>query len=1043
MKRTLRRDVKGSLVPFAWVRCTVLLLLVLLSCMLHAQDASNRGRKDGLQRVKGKVVDVANEPVAGATIQVKGFNLHTITDADGEFTLPRVEDDATIVVSFVGMKRREVPSAKARLIVLEEDAMELDAVIAIGYQTKIKANLTTSVTQVTIDDVLKNRPTSDPVALLQGVVPGANINTSTAQPGQSSGIEIRGLSSVNSVGPYIVVDGVPGANLYTLNPNDIESVSLIKDAAGAAIYGANAASGVLLVTTKRGKFNGKMKVNYSGSYTYVKPSTLQKYNNSYDNALLANVAYKNAGMAPKYTDEQLTLFKDPEVTAVANGNNWLFYGDTDWVSMMYDNAVQYSHSLEVSGGSQNVSYRVAGGYIGDKGFFNKWGPDSNDRYNLAANFQAKLIKGRGGQSVDKLLLNVKTDYNRTMKERPGRYPTSDVYLMGPDLPVYDPNGNYARYNNKSYNPIQSMKESGSAKTIEDRFDMLLGLTYNVTAKLSVEARGSYSLIYSRYTGFARAFGFYGPNGLISEAAVGNKPNSIDEYMNYQGTATWRFMATYADKWGKHDFNLMVGNEGVYGDRRQVRVGRTDIAGNSIPSFLLGSTENMTNSGAMYDESSASFFSRLSYNYDNRYLLEAVFRADASSRFSSKHRWGYFPGISAGWRISNEAFMKGQKIISDLKLRASWGQLGNKSGIGRTEHLVTYKLGGYYPFADEEGNWIEPGNIPMVDRKWETVTITNLALDVALFNNKLYFIAEVYKKKNTDMIIPIEVPDIIGGTVSEGNAGSLQTKGWELSGGWKELLKNGFKYNISFALSRSKDELLDYGYEMKDPILGRNLYVKGYPTWSWFGYEADGFYSSQEELDSKKYAKANKKAGLGDLKYIDRNEDGKLDKDDLIYLGSTRQPEYSYGINLGASYKGFDFSATLQGELGSDTYLERNMVECYYSTGNVSSFSIHNNYWREDNRDALFPRPYVGASWNYVTSSHWMYNTSFIRLKNLSLGYTFPSGWTRKAGMTNFRVFVSGQNLFEISDMLEGYDPENPGRVYPIARSFSVGLNFSL
>lgn len=1024
-----------------WVRNAALLLFLVCACSVFAQEEAG-GRK-GPKPLRGKVLDIADEPVIGATVQVKGTTLFTITDLDGVFTFPRASEDVVLVVSFVGMKTVETPASKATLIVLEEDAIQMDAVVAIGYQTKIKANLTTSITQVTADDILKSRPTNDPIAMLQGIIPGASINTGTAQPGQSAGIEIRGMSSINSAGPYIIVDGVPGANLYTLNPNDIESISLIKDAAGAAIYGANAASGVLLVTTKTGKMNNKMRVDYTGNYTFTKPSSIQDYTNSYDNALLANVAYQNAGMQPKYNEAQLELFRDPSVTAQANGNNWQFFADTDWVSMMFDNASNQSHSLALSGGSQNMSYRVSGGYIGDKGFFNNWGPDSNDRFSLSANFQAKLLKNVEGQSEDKLLLNVKTDYNRTTQKRPGRYPTTDVYMMGPDLPVYDPNGNYARYSNTSYNPIQSMKESGSATTIGDRFDMLVGLTYNIAKNLSVEARGSYSLVYSRYTLFNRAFGYYGPNGMISETAVGNRPNSIDEYMNYQGTMTWRFMMTYANKWGKHDFSAIAGNEGTYGDRRQVRLGRTNIAGNFIPSFLLGSTTNMTNSGAMYDESSASFFSRASYNYDNRYLLEAVLRADASSRFSSKNRWGYFPGISAGWRASNETFMKNQDVVSDLKLRVSWGQLGNKSGIGRTDHLVSYTLAGYYPFAGEEGSWIIPGNIPMVDRTWETVTISNFGLDVAFLRNKLYFIGEVFVKNNTDMIIPIEVPDVIGGTLAAGNYGAMQTKGWELTGGWKELLKSGFRYDISFSLSRSKDKLTDYGYRATDPTMGRNNYVEGYPVWSWFGYEAEGFYASQEDLDNERYAKANNNAGLGDLKYVDQNGDGKLTSADYIYLGSTRQPEYNYGINLNASYKGFDFNVIFQGQLGKKTYLERNAVECYFATSNVNSFEIHKNYWREDNLDAIFPRPYVGASWNYVTSSHWMYDTSFIRLKNLALGYTVPAKYIKKAGVSNLRVFVSGQNLFEFSNMLDGYDPENPGRVYPIARTLSLGLNFSL
>lgn len=1029
--------------------CTAMYILLSLG-VIHPATAqteqNSKGRKTAkaelLKRVEGKIVDVADQPVIGATIQIKGTQQYTVSDLDGVFRFPRVKDGSVLVIQFVGMKTQEVVvDSESLLVRMQEDAAMLDEVVAIGYQTKIKANLTSSVTQVNMDDLIKNQPTTDPVSLLQGVTPGAHVSSATSQPGQNSAIQVRGMSSVNEVGPYIVIDGVPGGNIYSLNPNDIESITVIKDAAGAAIYGANAGSGVILVTTKKGGYNKQMSINYSGNYVYKVPSRIPEYTNSYDNAVLANTAYENAGMAPKYTEEQLGYFLDPSVTAIANGNVWNFYADTDWLDMMFDNAAETSHTIDISGGSESVSYRASGSFMDKEGFFAKWGPDGQQRYNLSANFQAKLLKKKAGKSYDRLLLNVKTDYNRSTLKRPGRYPSSDVYSMGPDLPVYDPNGNYARYANNSYNPVQSMEESGTATTIEDRFDMLVGLTYNANKYLSFEARGSYSLIYSRYTLFNKAFGYYGPNGLISEAAVGNKPNSIDEYMNYQGTKTWRFMGTYARQFNKHDINFIFGNEGTYTDRRQVRVYRDNIAGNEIPSFLLGSTENWTNSGAMYDESSASFFGRFSYNYDNRYLLEAILRADASSRFSSKNKWGYFPGISGAWRIINEDFMKEQNIFSDLKFRASWGQVGNKAGIGRTDYIVSYKIDGYYPFAGENGEWIVPSNMPMVDRTWETVTVTNLAVDVAFFDNRLYFIGEVYKKKNTDMIVPIDVPNIIGGTISEGNNGSMQTLGWELSGGWKHNLKSGFKYNASFTLSRSKNEILDYGTEATEPALGRNLYLEGYPYWSYFGYECGGFYESQEEIDnSKEYVKYNNNVKPGDLKYKDQNGDGKLNTEDLVYLGQTNSPEYSFGISLGAAYKGFDFSATFQGELGASAYLERNMVQCYYSTNDVTSFELHKDYWREDNKDAIFPRPVVNGVQNYVYSSFWMNNASYIRLKNISLGYTFPKKWISKIGAKNLRVFVNGQNLFELTDMLEIFDPENPGKNYPLTRSFAFGIN---
>ncbi|MFI3286367.1 MAG: TonB-dependent receptor [Rikenellaceae bacterium] len=1033
---------------FALFTLCGVLLFSSISQPIYAQEGEKQVAKGAnaslLRNVSGKIVDVADQPVVGATLQVAGTQTYTITNHDGEFSFPRVNADAKILIEYIGMKNIEIAaSADLSSIVMYDDAVKMDEAVVIGYQTKIKANVTSSITQVNFSE-MASQPTRDAISMLQGLTPGAQVTTATAQPGQSAALSIRGMSSVNSGGPYYVIDNIPGGDPWSLDPNNIESISIIKDAAGAAIYGANAASGVVVITTKSGSYNQPMKISYSGSYSFNSPTKTVDYTSTYDNAILANLSYLNAGYTtPYYSDEELGYLADPNIIAVANGTEWKFYADEDWVGLMYNTSVNQLHAVTINGGSETINYNVTGGYTKQEGFFNDYGPDSYDRYNLTATMQAKLLKDRNGKSLDKLILDVKGDYSRSTTARPGTYPSSIVYTMG-TVPVYDPNGNYARAAYNSYNPIQLMAESGSCTTINNRVTMALGLTYNINEYFKLYGTGSYALNNSSYTGFAREFDYYGPDGVISTAAYGNKANSIDDYLNYQGTQAWRFMATYNRDFGKHKLNALFGNEGEYTDRKQVRVKRMNIVGNTLDSFLLGSTDGQTTSGAMYDESVAAFFSQISYNYDDRYLLEAVLRADASSRFAYENAWGYFPGVSAGWRAINEEFMKNQNVVSDLKIRASWGQVGNKSGIGRTEHITSYTYSSdYYPFAGENGSWIDPSNIPALDTTWETVTTKNIALDIAFLDNRLYFIAERFIKTNDDMIVGIEASDMIGGTLAEANYGSMETKGWEVSGGWKDRTKGGFQYGVNLSISQDQNMILNYGSSAtQTPSLGQNLYLEGSPYRTYYGYETDGFYQNQAEVDAANGAVINAATGPGDIKYVDQNGDGVLNTEDLIELGSVLTPEYTFGIQLDAAYKGWDFGMTLSGELGAKAYLTGATTGLHYNSL-TWSYEAHNDYWTENNPNATFPRPYYKATWNYTYSDFWMVDTSFIRLRNLSVGYTLPRELISKIGLSKFRIYANGQNLGVLtssSPMMDIYDPESPGKNYPIAKSFSVGVN---
>lgn len=432
---------------------------------------------------------------------------------------------------------------------------------------------------------------------------------------------------------------------------------------------------------------------------------------------------------------------------------------------------------------------------------------------------------------------------------------------------------------------------------------------------------------------------------------------------------------------------------------------------------------------------------MNYAFASKYLVEANFRADASSRFSKKHRWGVFPSASVGWRITEEKFMKNQRIFDNLKLRVSWGQLGNQNGLGMYDHIASYNIKGYYPFKSELGQWAVISKLPSETRTWETVEMNNFAVDMAFLRNRLTVTGEYFIKRNKDMLVNVEVPSVIGVDVPTGNYGELEVKGWEVTVGWQDRIKD-FSYSARFNLSDQKDKLVDYGVEYNGFVAGVNQKVQGYSLGSIFGYRTDGYFTSEEEV--KNSAAYNKSiTGVGDIKYVDKDGDGKISApNDLEYLGTTT-PRYTFGLNLTAAWKGFDLGILFQGVGKRNFYLSSEVMNPYYATWNNFSYKMHNDYWTPENPNAAFPRYYAGANHNYQISDHWLQNAAYVRLKNLQLGYTIDPKLTKSWGIQRLRVYFSGDNLCEYSKLNDNFDPELSnvdGYVYPIMRNFSFGLN---
>ena len=562
--------------------------------------------------------------------------------------------------------------------------------------------------------------------------------------------------------------------------------------------------------------------------------------------------------------------------------------------------------------------------------------------------------------------------------------------------------------------------------------------------LSLRAVGGANILDGQKKEWRRAYGKYGVDGLISTAFGQKSPNSVTQNNSHRQYLTGQLIAEYKGVFGKHDINVLGGwsaEENLYED---LQGKRTNIVGNELPALNLGDTDGWSNAADENEWALLSGFMRASYAFAAKYLVEVNFRADASSRFSKKNRWGVFPSASVGWRITEEKFMQNQHIFDNLKLRASWGQLGNQNGLGLYDHIASYNINGYYPFKSELGQWAVISKLPSESRTWETVEVKNIAVDMAFLRNRLTVTGEYFIKKNKDMLVSIEIPSIIGIDVPTGNYGELKVKGWEVTVGWQDKIKD-FSYGARFNLSDQKDKLVDYGVEYNGFVAGVNQKVQGYSLGSIFGYRTDGYFTSEEEV--KNSAAFNKAiTGVGDIKYIDKDGDGKISApNDLEYLGTTT-PRYTFGLNLTAAWKGFDLGVLLQGVGKRNFYLSSEVMNPHYATWNNFSYKMHNDYWTPENPNAAFPRYYAGANHNYQISDHWLQNAAYVRLKNLQLGYTISPKLTKSWGIQRLRVYFSGDNLCEYSKLNDNFDPELSdinGYVYPIMRNFSFGINVTL
>ena len=1001
-----------------------------------------RSEKHSLQviqqvhKITGTVVDKAGLPVIGANVIVKGTTNGTVTDVEGRFSL-EIPENAVLLVSYIGYVEREmqVGDESALSIILQEDTQALEEVVVVGYGTQKKINLTGAVESIS-SDVIEDRPIKSVADALQGTALGVTVTSAAGQPGEFSKIKIRGDASLNSDGALVLIDGMPG-DLNQVNPQDIENISVLKDAASSAIYGARAAEGVILVTTKSGK-STKTRVEYSGNISFNTPTRIPESTTAAEHARLSNLAFTNAGLAPNFTEEAINAINNHSTVSIPKGNDWIYTADMDWIDLMMDRSFQQQHNLTVSRSQESLKYLFSAGWLDQDGMFSEYGPDNFDRFNLRSNVNLDIVK-------DKLNLDSRITFSRMDQRYHPKFgewtiPYITFIQAGPNMPIYDTNGNYARYRMQA-NPIQALREGGEGKEFTNVVDGIFTLSYKPITDLTLKAVGGARFTSKEISEWRRAYGKYGPNGLVSMAAGQSGDNNLTLTKDNTRYFTGQLLAEYSKSLGSHDFKLLGGWSAEMEYYSMLSGKRLNIVGNELPALDLGATDGWSNDGDETHWALLSGFMRLNYAYASKYLFEANFRADGSSRFSSRNKWGIFPSFSIGWRITEEDFMKEQNLFSNLKLRASWGQLGNQNGLGLYDHIAQYVVDGYYPFKNELAQWAKLSQLPSETRSWETVEMKNIAFEMGFLDNRLTVTGEYFHKRNKDMLVNIEVPSVIGIDVPTGNYGELVVKGWEVSIGWRDQIKD-FNYFVSFNLADRKDKLVDYGVEYTGFTAGVDQKVQGYSIGSIFGFETDGYFqTSKEAQEAPAFNRAIQDAG--DIRYIDQDGDGKISApNDLVYLGTT-QPRYEFSFHLGGSWKSIDFSALFQGVGKRNFYLDGEVFQPFRDSWSNYSYTYFSDYWTPENPNALLPRLYAGTKHNYQYSSHWLQNAAYIRLKNLQVGYTLNPEWTRKVKIEKLRVYFSGENMFEFSKMFRYFDPELnkvAGYMYPIMRNYSLGVN---
>lgn len=1011
----------------------VLLGIILSGSIIHAQT------------VKGVVSD-SNGPLPQVNVTVKGTAINTVTDFDGNYTINNAGSNAILVFSYIGFLTKEIPVNGKSVInaVLVNDSQKLDEVVVVGYTSQKKASITGAVSSVDMDNLSKTR-VSDVAQALQGQIAGVFVAANTGAPGDGIKLRIRGEGTLGNNDVLYVIDGVPTRDISFLNQADVKTMTVLKDAAAGAIYGSRAAAGVVLITTKNG-VKGMTSLDaevYSGLHfatNLPKMLNTDQYLTVKDQAWHNTAGNSASAISPYAADRSRTDL-----------------ADTDWQDELFTTGISKNIQISASGASENVQYLISGGYFGQDGIVVE-NQDQYKRFNFRTNVNADITsRFRVGTNVQ--MSYAKQDKLSSSGDVPGvirhaliRPPVLGVYkdVNDPtysernpytDLPFYTgPNDGWSKNYEYSSNPIAIVHFTDDKRNTFQTFGNIYG-EYALLGDKSLKFKSNLGvdIKFSHNKNFAENFGdanISDPSNQYYGLGRNNRPNNLDENRGQDMTFTFSNTLNYVKTLNDiHSINILLGMENINSKESAIGGSRQNFDNTSDPFRYLdyGSTTNAYSSGSANNWSLLSYFASGTYGYDNKYFATATMRSDASSRFGPNNKWGYFPSVSGGWVVSRESFMENADWISNLKLRASWGQAGNQELPNNAYETLVSSSGGVV-------NVVRYGN---PDLKWETTTQTNFGLDLGILKNKLSFTTDYFTKTTNDILLTVGLPAVSVGVINRTyvNAGEVSNKGFEFGLNFQNN-DHEFKYGINgniATLTNRVNKLQEFVKNITDDYSHTKTEV-GQPISSYYGYQFDGIYQNAGEVSSHLFSNSNG-TQPGDIKFKDLNADGQINADDRTFIGNPI-PKVTYGINFNAEYKNFDISFLLQGVEGVDRYNDLKQILNYDSRPFNSTTAVLDS-WNGEGTSNTTPRVTFNNNGGGHVSSVFVEDASYLRLKNLEIGYTFNKS---VLGLKNMRLYASGQNLFTVTDYT-GLDPESTSLIdkgtYPQSKSFIFGVKVKL
>ncbi|MDH6304221.1 TonB-linked SusC/RagA family outer membrane protein [Parabacteroides sp. PH5-13] len=1005
-------------------------ILILFSTISVFAEASLKSDEISQQTraISGKVTGTNDEAIIGANVTVRGTTTGTITDIDGNFTL-NVPPNAVLVVSYIGYITQEIPvgSSTNIFIILKEDTQALDEIVVVGYGVQRKISVTNAISSIDSKDISERNSTNTTQAL-QGKLPGLTVIDRGGAPGEEElTLRIRGVTSLNDNNPLVLIDGVPGS-LSQVNPVDIESVSVLKDAASAAIYGSRAAAGVVLVTTKAPK-EGKLTISYDGYVGFARSNNLPEHMDAVTYMKHQNTAYMNTYGYKFYTDEYIQQWpenhaKDPERYPKPN----------TWTDALFSTAPQHSHTLTLSGGNEKITNRISVRYMDQEGVL------PNYEFNISE------LRSRNEFKVNKRL-TLSSNINVRLTERKGPYSEWESYnRMWQNsqwgVPVYK-DGSYG-LSVDSYSPLINAKERGTSKTKRAYIMGIFRGDLQIFDWVKLNAQYSAQINYGNRKSFENKYDF--TDKLYPERRTFNTINRMTDRRDFSREDQIDLQLIFNKKFKKHVLSGILGYSEIHYEGDNLEGYRQNFYNNELQTISMGANDATRNATGGYSEwGLRSYFARANYDYDGRYLLEVNARYDGSSRFAKDHQFGFFPSFSAGWRISGEEFWEPLKAtVNELKLRGSWGEVGSQQ-VGLYSFMKTYNQNNYI-FNEQLATGYRIVDLASEEISWETTRQLNFGLDAYLLDSKINLSLDYYKKRTEDILLRAPIPTVMGLNPTNTNAGIVENKGWEFLVGFRQPFGD-FGVEMNFNANYNKNEVISLaGTGPHISAFGnsdyRTITTEGKPINSFYGFETDGFFQTQEEVDN--YAKWDGSVGPGDIKYVDQNMDGELTPEDFVIFGN-EMPDWTFSSNMSVSWKGLRLDLFWQGVAGSDKLMTGAILE--HGIWGGFTHKVWADYWTPENPNAKYPRPTKYTMKNAQISDFSMLNGNYLRLKNIRLSYDIPKKLCERISIDAVNVYVSATNLLTFSALNKyNIDPEMIERGqesrFPQTSVTTIGLNIN-